>query len=87
MNDTLLASDAELELEDILIGIPVLRHDTQTFIEKDRAVLDGVDCSCVNDHVLDSRAGSIFFMMIALLTILMAMNQMYNVLVLNILDL
>lgn len=45
-----LAADANLAAENILIGLPVLRHsgiDTKTMLEPDHARLDGSDCSVV----------------------------------------
>lgn len=48
LNVTLLGSDDELAAEGLCIGLPVLQHlniDTKTFLETNRATIDGADCS------------------------------------------
>ena len=49
-NISFLVSDAALSREEMLIGLPVLQHlgiDSRTFLERNRATLDGTDCSSV----------------------------------------
>lgn len=49
-NIAFLISDAKLASEDLLIGLPLLRHlgiDSRTLLERNRAQLDGADCSSV----------------------------------------
>lgn len=67
-NVTFLVADDELACEDLIIGLPVLRHlqvDTRTLLENNRAVLDGADCSDVWNPTRFQRGGTISGMMIA----------------------
>ena len=53
-NISFLVADDELACEELLIGLPVLRHlriDSQTLLENQRATLDGTDCATVPDIV------------------------------------
>lgn len=64
-NVKFLVADADLAAEDILIGLPVLRHlgvDTRTMLERDRKRLDGSDCSVVSPP---AKGGSVSRLMIA----------------------
>lgn len=58
-------ADDELAAEEILIGLPVLRHlgvDTKTMLERDRERLDGADCSALKSS---KNGGSVSRLMIA----------------------
>lgn len=51
-NVSFLVADDELSCEDLLIGLPVLHQlelDTRTLLERNRAILDGTDCSSVGN--------------------------------------
>ena len=66
-NVTYLVADDDLACEDILIGLPVLRHlqvDTRTLLETNRSALDGIDCSDVGNPSLDERSGRVSRLMI-----------------------
>lgn len=68
VNVTFLIPDDDLACEDILIGLPVLRHvqvDTRTLLENNRAILDGADCSNVGIPSATDRGGRVSRMMIA----------------------
>ena len=48
-----LVSDDDLAEEDLLIGLPLLRHlgiDSRTMLENNRSQLHGTDCSDVRTH-------------------------------------
>ena len=67
-NVTFLVADDALACEELLIGLPVLRHlqvDTRTLLENNRLSLDGADCSHVGNPTRDARAGIISRVMIA----------------------
>ena len=60
--------DDELAADDMLIGLPVLRHlgiDRKTLLEEKRDVLDGADCSTIRSPPLSGRHGKISRLMIA----------------------
>lgn len=51
LNLKFLVADEDLTSEDLLIGLPVLRHlpiDTKTFLENNRSLLDGMDCNAAD---------------------------------------
>ena len=51
-NLSFLVTDDDMACEELFIGLPVLLHlqvDTRTFLENNRAVLDGADCSNVGN--------------------------------------
>lgn len=70
-NVTFLVADGDLPCEDLLVGLPVLRHlqvDTRTLLEDRVSVLDGTDCSHIENPTTLSQGGSVSGMMIARLT-------------------
>lgn len=72
VNVTFLVADADLAVEDLLIGLPVLQHlgvDTKSLLENKRDVLNGTDCSTVKPHI---TGGHVSRLMIARL------NRMTN---------
>lgn len=65
---TFLVADANLAVEDLLIGLPVLQHldiDTKTLLEQKRDVLDGFDCSSIRNTPSGTRGGQVSRLMIA----------------------
>lgn len=67
-NVSFLVADDELACEELIIGLPVLRHlqvDTRTLLENNRSVLDGSDCSHVGNPTTRSRGGIVSRMMFA----------------------
>lgn len=64
-NVTFLVADADLAAEELLIGLPLLRHlgaNTKTLLERQREKLGGSDCSIIKRDV---RGGSKSWLMIA----------------------
>lgn len=60
LNVEYLAADADFAIEDLLLGMPVLRHvdmDTKTFLEERRGLLDGSDCSSVKPSERKGKVG------------------------------
>lgn len=60
----LLVADADLAVEDLLIGLPVVQHlgvDTKTSSEERRNFLDGFDCSSITPV---TRSGQASWLMI-----------------------
>ena len=65
---TFLVADDDLSCEDLLLGLPVLRHlqvDTRTLLEGRVSRLDCADCSHIGYLTTISRGGSVTRMMIA----------------------
>lgn len=61
-NISFLVADANLSCEDVLVGHPVLKHlgiDSRTLLERNRASLDGTDCSTVDHPTVSSACGSL----------------------------
>lgn len=53
----LVADEGSLAVEDLLLGLPVLRHlgiDTKTLLEERREELQGMDCSTVTGKATES---------------------------------
>ena len=70
-NVTFLVAEDDLACEELIIGLPVLRHlqvDTHTLLKENRPVLDGADCSHVGNPTTLNRGGNVSRMMIARLT-------------------
>lgn len=68
LNVRFLVADADLAVEDLLIGLPVLRHlgvDTKTLLEERRDLLDGTDCNLHHLDVGTSKMGRVSRLMIA----------------------
>lgn len=66
-NISFLVADEALSCEDILIGLPVLRHlkiDIRTILESHRESLDGMDCSKVGNPTTLAQ-GSVGRLMVA----------------------
>lgn len=58
INVSLLVADADLAAEDVLIGLPVLRHlgvDANLCSQKNRGVLDGADCLTIQNCSSEQR--------------------------------
>lgn len=56
LNVTFLVTDGDLSSDDLLIGLPLLRHlcvDTRTLLERNSASLDGTDCNDVPGATTD----------------------------------
>lgn len=63
-----MIANANLAVEDLLIGDPVLCHlgvDTKTLLEERRDLLDGIYCS--NANVVLEKGGSVSRLMVACL--------------------
>lgn len=63
-------ADAELALEDLVIGLPVLKHlcvDTKTLLEKRRNLLDESDCAKAKAIKKSDKTGPLGRLMIACL--------------------
>ena len=59
-NLSFLVADDQMTCEDLIIGLPVLRHlqvDTRTLLENNRAVLDGSDCSQIGNPCIGDGSG------------------------------
>lgn len=72
LNVTFLFADNELVFEDVLIGLPVLQHlrvDTHTLLELNRAALNGIDCSEVDNICTDELARNISLMVLCCLNL------------------
>lgn len=68
LNVELLVADADLAAEDVLIGLPVLRHlgvDTKTLLEERRDLLNGMDCSSIPATEQKGLPGRVGRLMIA----------------------
>ena len=68
VNVTFLVADDELASEDLLIGLPILRHlgiDSKTLLEQKRDLLDGIDCSSVRQYQCATHGGKISRLMLA----------------------
>lgn len=68
VNVTFLVADADLSVEDLLIGLPVLQHlgvDTKTLLEERRDLLDGSDCSSIGAANTGTPGGQVSRLMIA----------------------
>lgn len=66
-NILFLVSDAALSSEELLIGLPVFQHlgiDSRTLLERNRAALDGTDCSTVSHPTVTESCGSLGRLMI-----------------------
>lgn len=64
LNVRYLVAESNLTAEDVLIGLPVLRHfgvDTKTLLEERRDLLDGSDCS----NVEAGKGGTVSRLMVA----------------------
>lgn len=69
-NMSFLAADGDLICEGLLIGLPLLRHlgiDSQTLFERERAALDGIDCSTVQHPSTSDKCDSLRRLTIACL--------------------
>lgn len=67
-NISFLVADSELAAEDLLIGLPVLKHlgiDSKTLLERNRATLDGTDCDLVRPRQDVSTCGTLGRLLIA----------------------
>lgn len=67
-NVSFLVADKDLSCEDLLIGLPVLRHleiDSRTMLERNRAILDGTDCSSVGITTATDNVGTLGRLMVA----------------------
>lgn len=67
-NISFLISDANFASEDLLIGLPVLKHleiDSRTLLEGNRAHIDGVECSSIPPPEASNTCGSLGRLMIA----------------------
>jgi len=68
VNITYLVADDDLACEDLLIGRPVLKTlqiDSETMLERNRAVLDGADCSHVGNPIAHKQGGTVSRLMVA----------------------
>lgn len=63
-----LIAEAELTVEDLLIGLPVLRHlgvDTKTLLKTRRDLLDGTDCADIKSENRPGMTGRVGRLLIA----------------------
>lgn len=70
VNVTFVVADANLSVEDLLIGLPVLRDlyvGTKTLIEEHQDVLDGVSCSWITTATTGLQGGEANRLIIALI--------------------
>lgn len=77
-NVSYLVTNAELAVEDLLLGLPVLQHlrvDTKLLSEERRDLLDGTDCSHIESS--STRGGQVSRRMIARLNGLSIENTTY----------
>lgn len=68
MNIKFLVADDELACEELLIGRPVLEHlkvDTNTLLDTNRSVLDGVDCSEIGNPTAAKNGGMVSRIMVS----------------------
>lgn len=68
VNVTYLVADAQLAVEDLLIGLPILKHlgiDTKTLLEERRDLLDGADCSTIRAASSGLHGGQVSRLMVA----------------------
>lgn len=65
---TFLVAEDAIACEELIIGLPVLRHlkvDTRTLLENNRSKLDGQDCSAVGNPTMSSKGGVLSLMITA----------------------